>query len=147
MSCASGSRRPRTPPASRPRRRAERVSEEADHDDLVELEAELAAASGGLAAGGIGKDEIVSVVPTSALPEVEGGAEPTPGGESPLEGGPEQEASSASRRSVDELFARIRASRAAEEAAAPGGRFRSRRAGVAGSGHDRTARGHRAARY
>ena len=89
----------------------ERAELQEGHDELGELEAELAKAA-----------EVEAVEGPSAPGPLEpGGAqspdetaaatgEPSPGGASPSE-------SSASRRSVDELFARIRASRVAEEAA------------------------------
>ena len=101
-----------------------RVAEEPGQEDLTELEAELAAA-GAMGDGEVGTRDVTSIATADSsdaaaeASEAEGpGGEGAPAdGEIPGEGGPGQP-SSASRRSVDELFARIRASRAAEEAAA-----------------------------
>lgn len=85
-----------------------RAELQADHEDLSTLEVELAGA--GLEAGA--PVEKVEDVPVSdASP---GEAEGRVAGEA----GATAAGTSASRRSVEELFARIRASRAAEEAAA-----------------------------
>ncbi len=98
----------------------QRVAQELGHSDLVELEAELAAAGSAAGGNGFGGDEETSggVVPGV---EREADGEARTGAASAAERGVEaeqdQEGSSASRRSVDELFARIRASRAAEDAA------------------------------
>jgi len=99
-----------------------RVAQEPSSGDLVELEAELAAAGGGVAVGGPGKDEVDSSgFATVLVGETNGSTGAISGEAGTVEAGPgegDAEASTASRRSVDELFARIRASRAAEEAAA-----------------------------
>jgi cell division septum initiation protein DivIVA len=88
----------------------ERAEEQAAGAELGELEAELAAAArseGDLAPAA------AEGAPGVAAPSDEGGDEGTD-----AEGATAEAAPSSSRRSVDELFARIRASRAAEEAAA-----------------------------
>ena len=88
----------------------ERAEEQAAGAELGELEAELAAAArseGDLAPAA------AEGAPGVAAPSDEGGDEGTA-----AEGATTEAAPSSSRRSVDELFARIRASRAAEEAAA-----------------------------
>jgi len=93
-----------------------RVAEQPDKD-ISELEAELAAGGGGTAPGGPGNDEVGSPDFAAELVEqAEGGSGGTAAGVDLVEEG--QEGPTASRRSVDELFARIRASRAAEESAA-----------------------------
>jgi cell division septum initiation protein DivIVA len=87
----------------------ERVETEQGHGDLAELEEELAAAaSGGGAQIFSGDDEGAGA---SAVAQGES-AGVTGAGRAP-----EGDGSVASRQSVDELFARIRASRAAEEVA------------------------------
>jgi cell division septum initiation protein DivIVA len=100
---------------------AEEAGEQAElklgHDELGELEAELAASADALAGGGLGDQSAAT-----AGAEVAAGAAGEPDGAAPElavtgEIGAGQKGSRASRRSVDELFARIRASRAAEEAA------------------------------
>jgi cell division septum initiation protein DivIVA len=98
----------------------ERFEQQPGHDELIELEAELAAASV-LGDDGRGGEEVPGGLAQAAgsqpeaPPEAGAGAPPAEGG--PGEGVQHRNGSSASRRSVDELFARIRASRAAEEAA------------------------------
>ena len=99
----------------------DRVAQESAQGDLVELDAELAAAGSGLAAAEYRRFEETSGGVASAIDDKAAGESRTgamPAGESYAEGGQDQDGSIASRRSVDELFARIRASRAAEEAAA-----------------------------
>jgi len=97
----------------------ERAEEHAASDELGELEAELAAAGRAL-----GEDAPVHGEPASdAAPAVQGeagAAVEAATGEAAegVAGGGDHPG--ASRRSVDELFARIRASRAAEEAAQAG---------------------------
>ena len=98
-----------------------RVAEESAQGDLVELDAELAAAGSGVGGAEYRRFEEASGGVASAIDDNAGGESrtgATPAGESYVEGGQDQDGSIASRRSVDELFARIRASRAAEEAAA-----------------------------
>ena len=97
----------------------ERAEEHAASDELGELEAELAAAGRAL-----GEEAPARAEPT---PDVGPAAEGEPGaaveaatGEAGEGVAREGDHPSASRRSVDELFARIRASRAAEEAAEAG---------------------------
>jgi cell division septum initiation protein DivIVA len=98
----------------------ERFEQQPGHDELIELEAELAAASA-LGNDGRGGEEVPGgLAPAAgnqpeAAPKAGTGAPPAEG--APSEGVQHRNGSSASRRSVDELFARIRASRAAEEAA------------------------------
>jgi cell division septum initiation protein DivIVA len=87
----------------------ERVAQELGRGDLVELEAELAAAAQASNEFG-GDEEALSAVASASGGDGAGG----PG----TVARPAGEGSGASRQSVDELFARIRASRAAEEAAA-----------------------------
>ena len=95
----------------------QRVAQELGHGDLVELEEELAAVSSGPGGNGFGGDkEASSGVAAAAGRDAVAGTPPA--GDSGVEGERDQDGSSASRQSVDELFARIRASRAAEEAAA-----------------------------
>lgn len=100
----------------------DRVAQEPDQD-LIELEAELAAATGvddgGTATEQAAADGTPAAGTAEAGPESvgEGPAGSGGEGEASSEEGPALAGSSASRRSVDELFARIRASRAAEEAA------------------------------
>ena len=98
----------------------QRVAQELGHVDLVELEEELAAAAGGAGGDGFAGDEASSGVASSVEREAagEGRTGAAPAGESGVEAEQDRDGSSSSRRSVDELFARIRASRAAEEAAA-----------------------------
>ena len=97
----------------------ERAEEHAASDELGELEAELAAAGRAL-----GEDAPVHGEPASdAAPAVQGEAgaaveAATDEAAEGVAGGGDHPG--ASRRSVDELFARIRASRAAEEAAQAG---------------------------
>ena len=91
----------------------QRVAQELGHSDLVELEAELAAAGSGAGGNGFGGDEetsggVVSGVEREADGEARTGA--ASAAERGVEAEQDQEGSSASRRSVDELFARIRAS-------------------------------------
>ncbi|MGO9206930.1 MAG: DivIVA domain-containing protein [Candidatus Limnocylindrales bacterium] len=97
----------------------QRVAQELGHGGLVELEEELAAghlAGGDDFAGDEGASSgAVSVLERQA--EGDAGTGAAPAGESGLEDERDQNGSNASRRSVEELFARIRASRAAEEAA------------------------------
>src|ERR1019366_4788791 len=81
----------------------QRVAEEPDHDDLVELEAELAAVGTGVGDGGPGRDPGASSAVPSAFEDAAGGDAGAGLAESPVEGRPDQEAST-SRRSVDELF-------------------------------------------
>ena len=97
----------------------QRVAQELGHGDLAELEEELAAAGSGPGGNGFGGEASSGVA--SAAERESGGEASTgavPVGESSGEGEQDRDGSSASRRSVDELFARIRASRATEEAAA-----------------------------
>ncbi len=97
----------------------QRVAQELGHGDLVELEEELAAVGGGSGGDGFGGDkETSSGVAAAVEHEAEGDAitGAAPRGEGGAEAERDQDGSSASRQSVDELFARIRASRAAEEA-------------------------------
>jgi DivIVA domain-containing protein len=89
-----------------------RVEQEPGQDDFIELEAELAAAG---AAVGVFEAEEAALGAASVLGS-EAGAQLA--SEDGLEAGKDQAGSAASRQSVDELFARIRASRAAEEAGA-----------------------------
>ncbi|MGA3216642.1 MAG: DivIVA domain-containing protein [Acidimicrobiales bacterium] len=101
----------------------ERFERQVGHDELSELEEELAAAGGALGEVDVaGLTQVTSgtlAVTSGEAPAGEGGA---PSAEAaPSEDDKGRSGSGASRRSVDELFARIRASRAAEEAAlAPG---------------------------
>ncbi len=92
----------------------ERVEAELGHGDLAELEEELAAATRGGGANEFGRDGEAqgAAGAASAAGQAEAGG-PTGAGRAGQGDG-----SGASRQSVDELFARIRASRAAEEAAA-----------------------------
>ncbi len=100
----------------------ERVELQPGHDELVELEAELAATASALA------DVTVFAVGDESPPSVpsaEGGEHAdkdeittSPAEEAAPESGSPGKGTSASRRSVDELFARIRASRADAEVAA-----------------------------
>ena len=93
----------------------ERLDTELGHSDLAELEAELAAAASGAGVNEFGDDEALSAVAATAVGEAEQDAIT---GVGPAAAGiGEADGSRSSRRSVDELFARIRASRAAEEAA------------------------------
>jgi hypothetical protein len=98
----------------------QRVAQELGHGDLVELEEELAAVGGGPGGNGFGGDKETSSGVAAAVEHEAGGGAITgaapPAGDSGVEGERDQDGSSASRQSVDELFARIRASRAAEEA-------------------------------
>ena len=100
-----------------------RVADVPGPDDFGELEVELSTARAGVADGEpAGPDEVASGFASAGEGEA-GGALGVVAGAMPAEeeyagGGQDQNGSSASRRSVDELFARIRASRAAEEAAA-----------------------------
>ena len=105
----------------------QRAAQEPDHGDLEELEEELVAGAAGVGAG-VGKDGVAAGGPVSGLEESTAASDEISEEEPSAEGEPEQAGSPSSRRSVDELFARIRASRAAEEAAAAGG------AGAAGAG-------------
>jgi len=90
-----------------------RVEAELGHGDLAELEEELAAATSGGGANEFGGDgEAQGAVAALAAGQAEGGGATGAGRAGQGDG------SGASRQSVDELFARIRASRAAEEAAA-----------------------------
>ena len=97
----------------------QRAAQELGHGDLVELEEELAAVGGGSGGDGFGGDkETSSGVAAAVEHEAEGDAitGAAPRGEGGAEAERDQDGSSASRQSVDELFARIRASRTAEEA-------------------------------
>jgi len=89
-----------------------RVEHEPGQDDFIELEAELAAAGAAL---GVFEAEQAASGAASVLGSDAGAQLAVEDG---LEGAKDQAGSSASRQSVDELFARIRASRAAEEAVA-----------------------------
>jgi len=99
-----------------------RVAEESAQGDLVELDAELAAAAAGLevrsTAGSRRRRVVFASGDRTTTPEARARTGANSSRESYVEGGQDQDGSIASRRSVDELFARIRASRAAEEAAA-----------------------------
>ena len=88
----------------------EALERQPGHDELSELEEELAAAGRVLDEGAGAVVETVETIETVEVGAPEGGQ--LLGEDVPVKGG-----TSASRRSVDELFARIRASRAAEEAA------------------------------
>ena len=91
----------------------ERVETELGHGDLAELEEELAAAASGAGANEFsGDDDALGAAAAAAAGQAEGESATGAGR------GGEGDGSGASRQSVDELFARIRASRAAEEAAA-----------------------------
>ena len=92
----------------------QRVAQELGHGDLAELEEELATASSGAAGSEFAGDGATGAAASVAVAEAEADTAAPPG--EGAEG--EQDTSSASRRSVEELFARIRASRAGEEAAA-----------------------------
>ena len=94
----------------------QRAAQEPDHGDLEELEEELVAGAAGVGAG-VGEG---GGGPASGLEESTAASGEISEEERSAEGEPEQAGSPSSRRSVDELFARIRASRAAEEAAAAG---------------------------
>jgi cell division septum initiation protein DivIVA len=98
----------------------ERAEPQPGHDELGDLEAELAASASGVADGDL-RDQLEAAVSEAGAGEQSPLDETTPVGaqeQALAQAGPSQKGSSASRRSVDELFARIRASRAAEEAAA-----------------------------
>jgi cell division septum initiation protein DivIVA len=88
----------------------EALERQPGHDELSELEEELAAAGRVLDEGAGAVGETVETIETVEVGAPEEGQ--VLGEDVPVKGG-----TSASRRSVDELFARIRASRAAEEAA------------------------------
>ena len=90
----------------------ERVESELGHGDLAELEEELAVAASGGRASEFGEDDgALGAAAASGAGEGEAAAKTGAGRAG------EGDGSGASRQSVDELFARIRASRAAEEAA------------------------------
>ena len=118
----------------------QRAAQEPDHGDLEELEEELVAGAAGVGAG-VGKDGVVSGGPVSGLEESTAGSDEISEEERSAEGEPEQAGSPSSRRSVDELFARIRASRAAEEAAAAGVAGAAGAGGAAGAAGDSEAAG------
>jgi len=92
-----------------------RVALEPEQDDLGDLEAEIVAAGEGAGEAGLGTDAGVSS--DLALADEAGGENGALRVTERPATGTDQAGSTASRRSVDELFARIRASRAAEEAA------------------------------
>jgi len=94
-----------------------RVAQELGRGDLAELEEELAAAGSGVGASQFGRGEGSSSGGASAV-EREASTGTPSAGDRDVEGEQDQDGSRSSRRSVDELFARIRASRAAEEAVA-----------------------------
>ena len=96
----------------------ERVELQPGHDELVELEAELAATAEALADVTLAPSEDASPEVAPPGEQAEGETPRSSGEDAGTEDGEDHLVSSASRRSVDELFARIRASRAAEEAAA-----------------------------
>ena len=96
----------------------QRVAQEPGHGDLAELEEELAVAAGGAAVGNEFSEADVSGGVTSTLGSQSEGEAKTDVAPAGAQAEQDQDSSSASSRSVDELFAQIRASRAAEEAAA-----------------------------